>query len=182
MGRKSKTQQLIDNTLGQQPGLSVAAHLARMQLLPEPLAVYDSEHMNEMIDIVARALAKVTPLYVLDSSSGKTREVSAAELAGAVITRAATSAGAAAQRGARARGRTARAPRRNRGAAAAAAPSAGGPGQSLARLGFKPGWASMRWPVLVPVGTLSASTSPRRETAVSTSDAKLDVKYSATTR
>jgi hypothetical protein len=70
--------------------LSVAAHLARMQLLPEPLAVYDSEHMNEMIDIVARALAKVTPLYVLDSSSGKTREVSAAELAGAVITRAAT--------------------------------------------------------------------------------------------
>jgi hypothetical protein len=63
--------------------LSVAAHLARMQLVPEPLAVYDSEHMNEMIDIVARALAKVTPLYVLDSSSGKPREVSAAELEGA---------------------------------------------------------------------------------------------------
>jgi hypothetical protein len=43
-----------------------------------------------MIDIVARALAKVIPLYVRDTGSGQPREFSAAELEGAVITRAAT--------------------------------------------------------------------------------------------
>jgi hypothetical protein len=90
VGRKSKTEQLIDSTLGQQLALSVAAHLARTQLVPDPLAVYDSQHLGEMVDIVARALAKVAPLYVRDASSGQPRQLSGAELEGAVISRAAT--------------------------------------------------------------------------------------------
>jgi hypothetical protein len=90
VGRKSKTRQLTDGILGQHLALSVAAHLARTQLVPEPLAVYDSQHMGEMIDIVARALAKVAPLYVRDAGSGEPRELSAAELEGAAISRAAT--------------------------------------------------------------------------------------------
>ncbi|HEU4923931.1 MAG TPA: hypothetical protein VFT23_12755 [Burkholderiales bacterium] len=90
MGGKSKPQQLTDSILGQHLALSVAAHLARTQLVPEPLAVYDSEHLNDMIDMVARALAKVAPLYVRDASSAQPRELSAAELEGAVIDRAAT--------------------------------------------------------------------------------------------
>lgn len=90
MGRKSKTQQLTEGILGQHLALSVAAHLARTQLMPEPLAVYDSEHLSEMVDIVARALAKVAPLYVRDPASGGPRELGAGELEGAVMARAAT--------------------------------------------------------------------------------------------
>ena len=90
MGRKSKTEQLIDSTLGQHLALSVAAHLARTQLVPDPLAVYDSQHLGEMVDIVARALAKVAPLWVRDAGSGQPRELSGAELESAVISRAAT--------------------------------------------------------------------------------------------
>lgn len=90
MGRKSKTDQLIDSTLGQHLALSVAAHLARTQLVPDPLAVYDSQHLGEMVDIVARALAKVAPLWVRDAGSGQPRELSGAELESAVISRAAT--------------------------------------------------------------------------------------------
>lgn len=90
MRGRSKTEQLTDSILGQHLALSVAAHLARTQLVPEPLAVYDSQHMSEMIDIVAHALAKVAPLYVRDSTSGQPRELSAAELQGASITRSAT--------------------------------------------------------------------------------------------
>ena len=90
MGRKSNTQQLTESILGQHLALSVAAHLARTQLVPEPLAVYDSEHLSEMIDVVARALARVAPLYVRDAGSGEPRELTAFELEGAVIARAAT--------------------------------------------------------------------------------------------
>jgi hypothetical protein len=90
VGGKSKTQHLTDSILGQHLALSVAAHLARTQLVPEPLAVYDSEHLSQMTDILARALARVAPLYVLDSSSAQPRELSAAELEGAVIDRTAT--------------------------------------------------------------------------------------------
>jgi hypothetical protein len=90
VGRKSKTRQLTDGILGQHLALSVAAHLARTRLVPEPLAVYDSQHMSEMIDIVARAVAKVALLYVRDAGSGEPRELSAAELEGATISRTAT--------------------------------------------------------------------------------------------
>jgi hypothetical protein len=90
MGRKSQTQQLTDSIQGQHLALSVAAHLARTQLVPEPLAVYDSEHLSEMIDIVARALTRVAPVYVRDASSAQPRQLSAAELEGAVVSRGAT--------------------------------------------------------------------------------------------
>jgi hypothetical protein len=90
VGRKSDTRQLTDGILGQHLALSVAAHLARTQLVPEPLAVYDSQHLSEMVDVVARALAKVAPLYVRDAGSGEPRELSPAELEGAAIRRAAT--------------------------------------------------------------------------------------------
>ena len=90
VGRKLKTQQLTDSILGQHLALSVASHLARTQLVPEPLAVCDSQHLGDMVDIVARALAKVAPLYVRDAGSGQPRELAAGELEGAVISRAAT--------------------------------------------------------------------------------------------
>jgi hypothetical protein len=88
MGGKSRTEQLIASNLGQHLALSVAAHLARTQLVPEPLAVYDTQHLAEMVDIVALALARVAPLYVRDL--GQPRELNGAELEGAAIRGGAT--------------------------------------------------------------------------------------------
>ena len=90
MGRKGKTQHITANILGQHLALSVAAGLARTQLVPEPLRVYDAQHLSDMVDVIARALAKVAPLYVHDQKDGSTRELSPQELEGAEIRRGAT--------------------------------------------------------------------------------------------
>lgn len=90
MGRKSKTGQLTDSILGQHLALSVAAHLARSQLVPDPLNVYDSQHMGEMVDVVGNALARVAPLYVQDPLAGQPRQIMEAELDGAKVKRGAT--------------------------------------------------------------------------------------------
>ena len=90
MARKSKTYQLTESILGQHLALSVAAHLARTQLLPDPLTPYDGQHMSETIDVVANALARVVPLYVNDPKVGAPRELVDAEREGAMIKRGAT--------------------------------------------------------------------------------------------
>jgi hypothetical protein len=89
MGR-SKTQELAISIQGQHLALSVAAHLARTQLVPEPLRVYDGQHLSEMLDVVARSIAKVVPLYVQDPQAGSPRELSHDELQGAEVRRGAT--------------------------------------------------------------------------------------------
>ena len=90
VGRKSRTQQLISSSAGQHLALSVAAHLARTQLVPDPLSVYDAQHMSEMIDVVARALSKVAPIYVRDAAAADPRPLTPGELEGATIRRGAT--------------------------------------------------------------------------------------------
>lgn len=90
VGRKSRTQQLTSTIAGQHLALSVAAHLARTQLVPDPLNVYDSQHMSEMIDLVARALAKVAPIYVRDAAAADPRPLTPAEIEAASIRRGAT--------------------------------------------------------------------------------------------
>jgi hypothetical protein len=90
MSQKSKTQHLTDSIIGQHLALSVAAHLARTQLVSDPLAIYDSQHLTEMIDIVAGAIAKVAPLYVQDPGSGTLRQLTESELEGATVKRSAT--------------------------------------------------------------------------------------------
>ena len=90
MGRKSKTQQLAESVLGQHLALSVAAHLARTQLAADPLRVDEAQHASESLDVVANALAKVAPLYAQDAMNGSARLLSAAELEGATVRRAAT--------------------------------------------------------------------------------------------
>lgn len=90
VGRKSKTHQLSESILGQHLALSVAAHLARSQLVPNPLATYDATHMSEMLDLMARALAKVAPLHAQDPATGQPRELGMVELEGASIKRGAT--------------------------------------------------------------------------------------------
>lgn len=90
MGRKSKTGQLTDSILGQHLALSVASHLARSQLVPDPLKVYDGQHIMEMLDVVANALARVAPLYVQDPLGEPPRQLMEAELEGAKVKRGAT--------------------------------------------------------------------------------------------
>jgi hypothetical protein len=90
VGRKSKTLQLTSSIAGQHLALSVAAHLARTQLVPDPLSVYDAQHMGEMLDVVARALSRVAPIYVRDAGAADPRPLTPAELEGATIRRSAT--------------------------------------------------------------------------------------------
>jgi hypothetical protein len=90
MGRKSRTQHLTESILGQHLALAVAAHLARTQLIPDPLTPYDGQHMSETIDVVANALARVVPLYVNDPKAGAPRELLDSEREGATIKRGAT--------------------------------------------------------------------------------------------
>jgi hypothetical protein len=81
---------LADSLLGQHLALSVAAHLARTQLVPDPLSVYDAQHMSEMVDVVANALARVVPLYAQDPGNGAPRQLMEGEIEGARVKRGAT--------------------------------------------------------------------------------------------
>ena len=85
-----QTKQLSDSILGEHLALSVAAHLARTQLLPEPFKVYDGQHIAEMVDAVANALTRVATLYFRDYKHSEPRELSFAELEGARVSRGAT--------------------------------------------------------------------------------------------
>jgi hypothetical protein len=89
MARKSKTDSLTDSIAGQYLSLAVASHLARTQLVPDPLKVYDSQHLGDMLNVVAQALARTAPLHVTDAASGEKRALSAIDLEGAVAKRAA---------------------------------------------------------------------------------------------
>jgi hypothetical protein len=89
MARKSKTDSLTDSIAGQYLSLAVASHLARTQLVPDPLKVYDSQHLGDMLNVVAQALARTAPLHVTDAASGEKRALSALDLEGAVAKRAA---------------------------------------------------------------------------------------------
>lgn len=90
MGRKTQTHQFTDSILGQHLALPVAAHLARTQLVPDPLSVYDARHLADTLDAVAGALARVAPLYVQDPTTGSTRELAPGEVDGASAQRGAT--------------------------------------------------------------------------------------------
>jgi hypothetical protein len=70
--------------------LSVAAGLARTQLSPDPLKLHDASHLTEMLDIVARALAKVAPLYVREMPGADPRPLTAEEQESASIRKGAS--------------------------------------------------------------------------------------------
>jgi len=90
MPRKPKSQHLAEGISGQHVSLAVAAHLARSQLVPEPLKAYDGQHLAEMLDVMAQALTRSAALHQIDAQTGLTRELSPAELEGAVARRGAT--------------------------------------------------------------------------------------------
>ena len=89
MATRSKTDHLANSIAGQYLSLAVAAHLARTQLVPDPLKVYDAQHLGEMLNVVAQALARTAPLHITDAASGEKRVLSSVDLEGAVARRAA---------------------------------------------------------------------------------------------
>ncbi len=89
MASKSKTDNSTDSISGQYLSLAVAAHLARTQLVPDPLKVYDSQHLGDMLNVVAQALAGTAPLQITEAASGEKRALSSLDLEGAVAKRAA---------------------------------------------------------------------------------------------
>jgi hypothetical protein len=91
VARTSRTRELIESNLGQHIALAVAAHLARTQLVRDPLALYDGQHLADTVHTVACALARVAPLYVREAKSAEPRELTAPELEGALVEPSATS-------------------------------------------------------------------------------------------
>jgi hypothetical protein len=88
--KTGRTRQLNDSILGQHLALSVAAHLARTQLVPDPLSIYDGQHLTDMLELIGRALTKVAPIYVKDAAAAEPRELAPAELEGASVRRGVT--------------------------------------------------------------------------------------------
>jgi hypothetical protein len=90
MATKSNAQQLREDIVGQHLGLALAAHLARTQLLPDPTRVYDGQHLSEMLNVIAVALARTAPMYVMDAVIGEPRLLDPDDIEGAVAKRSAT--------------------------------------------------------------------------------------------
>jgi hypothetical protein len=90
MPRKLNTRELTQGVGGQHLSLAVAAHLARTQLVPDPSKVYDGQHLSEMLNIVALALARTAPVYISDPQTNVPQAVRAADLEGAAVKRSAT--------------------------------------------------------------------------------------------
>ena len=89
MARKSKTQELSDGITGQHLSLPVAAHLARTQLVPDPLKAYDGQHVLDMLNHIGLALARTAPLYAIDPVAASLRQLTPGELEGAATKRGA---------------------------------------------------------------------------------------------
>jgi len=90
MASKSKVDRFSDNLSGQYLSLAVAAHLARTQLIPDPRKVCDAEHLNEMLNVVAQAIARTATLQITEAPGGEKRALSSLELEGASAKRSAT--------------------------------------------------------------------------------------------
>ena len=89
MAKRRTTDRLIDDLRSQHIALSVAAGLARTQLIPQPHKAYDAQHLSDSLNLVARGLAKVAQLYVAAPGESP-RALTPAELEGAQIQRGAT--------------------------------------------------------------------------------------------
>jgi hypothetical protein len=87
---KPKTTRLAESIRNQHVAISVAAGLARAQLVPNPVGVYDARHLSDMLDVIADAIARVAPIYSLNARTGEVQSLTADELDGATFTRGAS--------------------------------------------------------------------------------------------
>ena len=86
---KQKTTRLTEDIRNQHVAMSVAAGLARAQLVPNPVDVYDARPLSEMLEVMATAIARVTPIYAMNAGTGEIRKLTYDELDGAKFERGA---------------------------------------------------------------------------------------------
>lgn len=87
---KDKTTRLAEGIRNQQVAMSVAAGIARAQLVPNPVDIYDARHLSEMLEVMAAAIARVAPIYAMNARTGEVRRLTEEELEGASFARGAT--------------------------------------------------------------------------------------------
>jgi hypothetical protein len=82
-GRIARRSNTAHAFLGQHLALSLAAHLARTQLVRDPLATYDAQRNRELLNTIGDALARTARLYVVEVKGAQPQELTQAELEGA---------------------------------------------------------------------------------------------------
>ena len=87
---KDKTTRLAQGIRNQHMAMSVAAGLARAQLVPNPVGVYDARHLSDMLEVMAAAIARVAPIHAMNARTGEFRQLSTEELAAATFRHGAT--------------------------------------------------------------------------------------------
>ena len=87
---KEKTTRLAEGIRNQHVAMSVAAGLARAQLVPNSVGVYDPLHLSEMLEVMAAAIARVAPIYAMNARTGEVRRLTDDQLDGATFKRGAT--------------------------------------------------------------------------------------------
>ena len=87
---KDKTTRLAEGIRNQQVAMSVAAGIARAQLVPNPVDIYDARHLSEMLEVMAAAIARVAPIYAMNARTGEVRRLTEEELESASFARGAT--------------------------------------------------------------------------------------------
>ena len=87
---KEKTTRLAEGIRNQHVAMSVAAGIARAQLVPNPVGVYDARHLSEMLEVMAAAIARVAPIYAMNARTGEVRRLTEEDLEGASFARGAT--------------------------------------------------------------------------------------------
>jgi hypothetical protein len=87
---KEKTTRLAEGIRKQHIAMSVAAGIARAQLVPNPVGVYDAHHLGRMLEVMATAIAQVAPIHAMNARTGEVRKLTEEELEGARFTRGAT--------------------------------------------------------------------------------------------
>ena len=76
---------MVNPIFGDHLPLSLAANLARSQLVANPLGRCDAQHVFEMLDAVARALLKTARVHVREGEGAAPRELKPIELEGAQV-------------------------------------------------------------------------------------------------
>ena len=87
---KDKTTRLAEGIRNQHVAMSVAAGIARAQLVPNPVGVYDARHLSEMLEVMAAAIARVAPIHAMNARTGEVRRLTEEDLEGASFARGAT--------------------------------------------------------------------------------------------
>lgn len=87
---KEKTTRLAEGIRNQHVAMSVAAGIARAQLVPNPVGVYDARHLSEMLEVMAGAIARVAPIHAMNARTGEVRRLTEEDLEGASFARGAT--------------------------------------------------------------------------------------------